>query len=113
MHVEHIFPNGGNELDNLCLSCSSCNLSKSIAISEIDPETGASVTLFHPRQQTWQEHFEWVDSGLRLYGKTPTGRATIIRLKMNQDRLVRARRNWIATDNHPPSTTSSGDHDSL
>ena len=50
----------------------------------------------------WQEHFEWIDNGLRLQGKTPIGRATISRLKMNQERIVRARRNWILAGNHPP-----------
>jgi hypothetical protein len=41
--------------------------------------------------------------GLTLQGKTPTGRATIERLKMNQERVVRARRNWMNAGNHPPT----------
>jgi 5-methylcytosine-specific restriction endonuclease McrA len=40
MHVEHINPKGGNALDNLCLSCSSCNLSKARAISAPDHSPG-------------------------------------------------------------------------
>jgi hypothetical protein len=103
MEVEHINPAGGNDPDNLCLSCSSCNLSKATATSAIDPETQDMTSLFNPRQQVWHDHFVWMDDGLRLLGKTPVGRATIIRLKMNQERLVRARNNWIAAGNHPPA----------
>jgi hypothetical protein len=102
MHVEHIDPHGGNSPDNLCLSCSSCNLSKATATTARDPETDQEIALFSPRTQVWQEHFEWIDEGLRLRGKTAAGRASIARLKMNQPRLIRARRNWITAGNHPP-----------
>lgn len=102
MHVEHINPDGGDDLLNLCLSCSSCNLSKSTSTSARDPESNEVLPLFNPRQQLWDEHFEWLDGGLRLLGKTPTARATIARLKMNQNRLIRARQNWIEAGNHPP-----------
>jgi hypothetical protein len=102
MHVEHIIPNGDNNPLNLCLSCSSCNLSKGIATSGFDVESGETVAIFNPRTQQWQEHFEWLDGGLRIHGRTPTGRVTVARLKMNQPRLILARRNWIAAGNHPP-----------
>jgi hypothetical protein len=102
MHIEHIDPSGGDDSDNLCLACSSCNLSKSVATTALDFLTGTEVALFNPRIQYWQDHFEWIDNGLRILGKTPIGRATISRLKMNQPRLVRARRNWIVSGTHPP-----------
>jgi hypothetical protein len=106
MHLEHIDPKGGNSRDNLCLACANCNLSKATAISAIDPVTEQDVALFNPRLQDWTEHFEWRDGGLRLQGKSPTGRATVERLKMNQKRVVRARRNWIMAGTHPPTTSS-------
>jgi len=102
MHVEHINPDGGDDPSNLCLSCSSCNFSKGIAVTGYDSESTETVMLFNPRQQIWKDHFEWLDGGLRLLGKTPIGRGTIQRLKMNQERLVRARQNWIEAGNHPP-----------
>lgn len=102
MHVEHIIPNAGNEPENLCLSCSSCNLSKATFTAGVDAETGVEAPLFNPRIQNWSEHFEWIDSGLRLRGKTAVGRVTVTRLKMNHQRLIRARRNWIIAGNHPP-----------
>jgi hypothetical protein len=58
MHVEHILPNGDDDMDNLCLSCASCNLSKARAITAVDPDTGQTVPLFNPRTQIWSEHFE-------------------------------------------------------
>jgi hypothetical protein len=102
MHIEHINPDGGDALDNLCLSCSSCNLSKATATSARDTESDEQTPLFNPRTQIWNQHFAWIDGGLRLRGKTAEGRVTIIRLKMNQQRLIRARQNWITAGNHPP-----------
>jgi hypothetical protein len=103
MHVEHIDPNGGDDPENLCLACPTCNLSKSRATSALDPLTGMTVPLFHPRRQQWQEHFRWVENARRVQGLTPTGRATVERLRMNQERLVVARALWVKAHCHPPS----------
>lgn len=102
MHVEHINPNGDNHLNNLCLSCASCNMSKAKAISALDVENNLIVRLFNPRIDEWNIHFAWSEDGLLIIGKTSTARATISRLKMNQERLLRARANWIIADTHPP-----------
>ncbi|MEM9950168.1 MAG: HNH endonuclease signature motif containing protein [Chloroflexota bacterium] len=102
MHVEHIIPNKSNLLDNLCLACPSCNLSKSSATDATDPQTNEIVALFNPRTQNWSEHFQWEDDGQIIAGKTPIGRATIVRLKMNQLRIVEARKIWILAGIHPP-----------
>ena len=103
MHVEHIDPNGGDDPENLCLACPTCNLSKSTATSALDPTTGMTVPLFHPRRQHWQDHFRWLENAHRVQGLTPTGRATVERLRMNQDRLVVARALWVKANCHPPS----------
>ena len=104
MHVEHIDPEGGNKPDNLCLACSNCNLSKATATRANDPESGEVASLFNPRLQNWNDHFVWLDGGLRVGGSTPIGRATVIRLKMNQERIIKARRRWIEAGVHPPTT---------
>src|SRR6266480_2811362 len=80
-HVEHIIPRckgGSSALVNLALACPSCNFHKADRIMVIDPESGSRVRLFHPRQQTWSEHFRFM--GHRLEGRTPTGRATVAAL---------------------------------
>jgi hypothetical protein len=102
MHVEHIHPDGPDVLENLCLSCPSCNLSKARATSAPDPDTDETVPLFNPRIQRWSEHFEWRQNGQVLRGLTPAGRATIVRLRMNQPRLVEARSIWVLAGIHPP-----------
>ena len=103
MHVEHIDPNGGDDPENVCLACPTCNLSQSTATSALDPITGTTVPLFHPRRQHWQEHFRWIENTCRVQGLTPTGRATVERLRMNQERLVVARALWVKAHCHPPS----------
>ena len=103
MHVEHIEPDGPDDLANLCLSCPSCNLSKARATSAVDPETEETVPLFNPRTQTWSEHFAWSQNGQLLRGLTSSGRATIVRLRMNQPRIVEARSIWVLAGVHPPS----------
>lgn len=102
MHTEHIDPNGGDVLENLCLACANCNLSKSVAVRAFDPLSQQIVHLFNPRQQRWNDHFRWADRGLRVEGITPVGRATAERLKMNQDRVVAARARWVQAGWHPP-----------
>lgn len=102
MHVEHIDPAGGDTPENLCLACSNCNLSKARVTTAVDPDTGQRVPLFNPRMHVWAEHFAWMDKGLRLHGLTAIGRATISRLKMNQERVLIARQRWITGGFHPP-----------
>ena len=109
MHVEHILPDGGDTLDQLCLSCANCNLSKGKATTELDPLTEETVQLFNPRQQEWDKHFQWIAKGKHLEGLSPIGRATIIRLKMNQPRIVMAREIWILAGVHPPQADYTSD----
>lgn len=51
MHLDHITPEvagGGDEEENLCQVCFSCNVNKGARQSAVDPETGESVALFSP-----------------------------------------------------------------
>ncbi|MBN1311684.1 MAG: HNH endonuclease [Anaerolineae bacterium] len=102
MQVDHIDPQAGDALDNLCLSCWNCNNHKRQAVLVSDPETGEEVPLFNPRTQMWSEHFEWVGNATYIHGLTPTGRATVSRLKMNRPAIVVARSRWVEGGYHPP-----------
>lgn len=102
LHIEHIIPNDGNQLDNLCLACPNCNLSKGQATYAPDPKSGKSVPLFNPRLQIWNDHFEWHNNGTVIMGKTSTGRATVERLKMNREYILVARSRWVKAGFHPP-----------
>lgn len=103
--IEHIVPqvNGGETVfNNLCLSCPTCNRYKAVRQSAVDPQTNEIVPLFHPQQEQWADHFTWNDGNTELIGLTPTGRATIVTLKMNRPQLVRVRHMWVKMGDHPP-----------
>ncbi len=102
MQVDHIDPNGDDNLENLCLSCWNCNSSKHKATSVIDPESGERTALFNPRLQRWNDHFVWIDNNTQLEGLSAVGRATIERLKMNRPVIVAARQRWVEGGHHPP-----------
>lgn len=107
MELDHLIPQalGGPTTEaNLWLSCSACNAFKGHRISALDPESGLAVRLFNPREQSWEEHFQWVESGARIVGRTAVGRATTKALHLNRSLLVMARRSWIAAGWHPPAS---------
>ena len=91
LHVEHIIPKihgGTDDLDNLALACIE-HLHKGTNLAGIDPQTGELTKLFHPRQQSLDEHFEI--QRIYLIGKTAIGRTTIRVLNMNSDDQVTLR----------------------
>lgn len=93
--VEHIFPTalgGSGELSNLALACRSCNLLKSARTQVLDPGSGETVSLFHPRDHIWNEHFEVEPATCRIEPLTAVGRGTVLQLQMNGETQVAARR---------------------
>src|SRR5207244_2768256 len=95
---EHIIPHvagGTDDLSNLALSCQGCNNHKYTSVTALDPVTGERVPLFHPRAHVWAEHFVWSEDFTLLIGLTPTGRATIQKLRLNRQSH---RRGQPATD---------------
>lgn len=68
----------------------------------VDPTTGDDAVLYHPRRQAWREHFAWSLDGQTVLGKTPTGRATVERLRLNRPGVVNLRRALAAIGEHPP-----------
>jgi hypothetical protein len=65
-------------------------------------ETGSSVSLFHPHQNSWLEHFSWSEDKTRLLAKSATARATIAKLQLNRFALVELRELWVAFGKFPP-----------
>lgn len=103
--VERIVPrykSGETTLENLALSCQGCNNHKHTKTEGLDPTTQQIVPLFHPRQQSWQEHFAWNDDYTLVVGLTPTGRATVKELRLNRPGLINLRRILFALGEHPP-----------
>lgn len=106
LEIEHIIPiskGGSNDESNLWLACPLCNGHKSDKTTGVDPETGKIVNLFNPRTQIWSEHFTWSDDGLRIIGKTPIGRVTVIALHLSNDPdALEVRSYWVLAGWHPP-----------
>lgn len=105
LHIEHILPEsagGLSERGNLWLACSECNNHKGAQVEAVDPQTGAIVPLFNPRQQPWSAHFRWSEDGSEVIGVTAIGRATVITLDLNQLLMQIARRRWVMVGWHPP-----------
>jgi HNH endonuclease len=104
--IEHIIPlakNGSETLDNLALACFHCNRKKSNRTTAIDPRSNAEVPLFNPRQDRWKNHFLWSPDGLFIISLTPIGRATVMALALNRERVINIREADKAVGRHPPS----------
>ena len=91
-HVEHIVARQhvtSENLDNLALACHFCNRKKGPNLTGIDPKTSEITVLFHPRRDSWSDHFRW--NGPFIEGLSATGRATASLLALNDGRRMRLR----------------------
>jgi HNH endonuclease len=109
---DHVIPKslgGSDDMANLALACRRCNERRYNFVAGIDRETQEIVPIFNPRRQKWEEHSIWLDRGVIVEGTTPIGRATCIRLDLNDNRypendsIRETRRFWIKIGLHPPS----------
>lgn len=91
---------GPTTLEDLALACYDCNLRKGPNIAGFDKPTASVVRLFHPRQDFWNEHFEW--DGPRLNGKTAIGRVTVSVLGINTELRVALGSGLIDSGLFPP-----------
>jgi hypothetical protein len=92
-HVEHIVAHqhhGDDDESNLALACHRCNRFKGPNLSGVDPDSGHVTRLFHPRNDSWDEHFR-IERGL-IIGITPVGRTTVALLQMNSPERLGVRR---------------------
>jgi len=98
---DHVRPRkhgGTTELENLALACPACNSHKGTNLTGIDPDSDRPVILFNPRTQRWYDHFRW--DGIRIVGQTPTGRATVRVIGLNDEsqlglRMALVRSGWF------------------
>jgi len=107
--IDHVLPlsaGGSDDADNLALACRNCNERRGNRSEGRDPVTGHIVPIFNPRQEKWPVHFVWDRIKVRVIGHTPTGRATIELLDLNDDRhdsaVIRIRQRDVADGYHPP-----------
>ena len=102
--IDHIIAEkhrGATISDNLALACFHCNNHKGPNIAGIDPLTGMTTRLFHPRVDDWHEHFQW--SSAFLEGRTAIGRTTVEVLEINLRHRVLHRQTLMEEGVFPPS----------
>lgn len=93
--IDHIIPRakgGTNDPSNLCVCCASCNQAKRTSVNGYDPLTKATIPLFNPRRDSWNNHFRWSEDHTVIEGLTPIGRATVVELRMNRSQIIKLRR---------------------
>ena len=103
--IDHVIPlskEGSDDQANLALACFHCNRRKSDRLRASDPKTGRKVDLYNPRRHVWADHFVWSADGLRIIGLTSIGRATVVALEFNRERVLNIRSADIAVNRHPP-----------
>jgi HNH endonuclease len=93
-HIQPVALQGGNDDENLALSCRHCNLRKGAHTHGTDPQSGEGAPLFDPRTDSWDDHFNVDEPSFQIVGKTEIGRATVDKLGMNRPLPLRARRHW-------------------
>ena len=105
--IDHVLAEkhgGSTTLENLAVSCMTCNIRKASDLSSVDPATGAIVPLFNPRKHIWSEHFRIED--VQIVGLTPEGRTSVEFLQLNSYERTSERRELIAAGRFPPPANS-------
>lgn len=81
-HIVSIKHGGQTILENLALSCGFCNINKGSDLGTFLDSPRHLVPFFHPRFDTWYEHFEL--EGAVIVAKTSVGAATVKIFRFNQ-----------------------------
>lgn len=99
-HLVAVKHGGETVSENLALACVDRNQFKGSDLSSIDPVERKLVSLFDPRTQQWRDHFQL--RGAQISGLTPTGRATIVLLRLNDEERLADRQALMVAGLYPP-----------
>lgn len=103
--IDHVLPesmDGTSDFENLAYACFLCNRLKSNKLRAFDAITEKWVSLFNPRQNSWNEHFAWNEDATKIIGISIIGRCTVNEIKLNRAKLVEYRNCIIPFGTHPP-----------
>lgn len=97
---------GAEHADNVAFACRHGHARRGNRGEGRAPETETVVSRVNPRRERWGDHCVWAAARRRIIGRTPTGRATVMRLDRNDDRhegrVVHIRPREVAEGYHPP-----------
>lgn len=105
MELDHIIPvnrGGATIAENLASACHGCNNHKQNKVEGFDSLSMEVALLYHPRQMLWNEHFAWSQDSTLMIGLTPTGRVTLVILRLNREGVVNLRQVLNSAGKHPP-----------
>jgi len=91
---------GSSDPDNLAFACLHCNSYKGPNLAGLDHGRNEIVRLFNPREDHWDDHFEW--QGPVLKPRTSIGAVTIGVLRINLPHRMDVRTELIAEGLFPP-----------
>lgn len=101
-HVDHIISRkhrGPSSEGNLALSCLRCNVAKGTDVGALAGRDRSFVRLFHPREDSWPEHFRLASA--RIVPLTQIGAATAQLLALNASDRLLLRRALVAASRYP------------
>lgn len=105
--IDHVLPlskGGTDHFNNLAAACYRCNEYKGARTHGLDPVSNELVPLFNPRNDIRYEHLRWTNGGTHIVGISPSGRATVLMLRLNNDYVVESRILWVRQGWHPPTS---------
>jgi hypothetical protein len=95
--IDHVISRkhgGTTTLDNLACACPDCNRNKGTDLGTLLDTSAGLIRFFHPRQDDWNFHFEWDETGI-IYARTDVGMATLKILQFNHpDRIIERKLLW-------------------
>lgn len=103
---DHIIPtqhDGGTDEENLALARSRCNRNKGPNVGSFDPKTEKLTPFFHPRKQSWPDHFYLREA--EIVPLTAEARVTIKILRLNDPDRIAERTQLLQLGVYPPIDT--------
>ena len=99
-HIISLRHEGKTVLNNLALSCGTCNRMKAADIGTYLNENLEFIRLFNPRIDNWSQHFE-INHG-EIFALTLIGEATVKLLDLNSPDRIILRQLLIKAKRYPP-----------
>ncbi len=99
-HIISLRHEGKTVLNNLALSCGTCNRMKAADIGTYLNENLEFIRLFNPRIDNWSKHFE-INHG-EIFALTLIGEATVKLLDLNSPDRIILRQLLMKAKRYPP-----------
>ena len=99
-HIISLRHEGKTVLNNLALSCGTCNRMKAADIGTYLNENLEFIRLFNPRIDNWSQHFE-INHG-EIFALTLIGEATVKFLDLNSPDRIILRQLLMKAKRYPP-----------